>query len=70
MKHLAVAFKSFVETKQANGDMDEASRKNMASIMKCFVSCAYTTDRKQENLLNRLLQIITINISEKVEQPM
>ena len=46
MKHLAGAFDSFVEIKQDNGDTDEASRKNMASILNHVVSSDSTIDKK------------------------
>ena len=67
MKHLAETFESFVEIKQANGDTDEESRKNMASILKNVVSSASTADRKGYKKLNRLLRETAINISTKVE---
>ena len=68
MKHLAGAFESFMEIKQANGDKDEVQRKNMASILNNFLSSASTTDRKQDKLMNIFLQETAINISAKLEQ--
>ena len=41
----------------------------MAGIMNNDVSSASTMDRKQDNLMNILLQETATNISAKVEQP-
>ena len=41
---------------------------NLASILNNVVSSASTTDRKQDKLLNRLLQENSINLIKKVEQ--
>ena len=43
-------------------------QENMASIMNNIVSSASTTNRKQDKLLNILLQETDINLSAKVEQ--
>ena len=69
MKYLAGSFESFVETNQANGDTDELPRKNLASILNNFVSSDSTTDRKQDKLLNRLLQETAINLIVRAEPP-
>ena len=55
MKHLAGAFESFVEIKQANRDTDEATRKNMASILENVVSSSSTNDIKRDKMLNIFL---------------
>ena len=58
----------FLEIKQANVDMDEAPRKNLAGILNNAVSSASTMDRKLYKILNRLPQETAISISAKVEQ--
>ena len=68
MKNLVGAFETFLEIKQANVDMDEAPRKNLAGILNNAVSSASTMDRKLYKILNRLPQETAISISAKVEQ--
>ena len=48
--------------------MDELLRKKSTSILNNVVLSASTTDRKQDKLLNRLLQKTVANTSAKVKQ--
>ena len=48
--------------------MDELLRKKSTSILNNVVLSASTTDRKQDKLLNRLLQKTVANTSTKVKQ--
>ena len=67
MKTLAGSFEIFVEINRIM-EIRMKRQENMASIMNNIVSSASTTNRKQDKLLNILLQETDINLSAKVEQ--